>query len=57
MTFDLVRLGWPNFAVVAALAVLPILSLTTATDTRPKVTETETAVRSAMLDTGTDASE
>ena len=55
MTFDLVRLGWPNFAVVAALAVLPILSLATATDHRPIAMET--VVRSAMLDFPNGATE
>jgi hypothetical protein len=27
MSFDLMRAGWPNMVVVAALAVLPLVSL------------------------------
>ena len=27
MSFDLVRLGWPNMAAILALALLPILTL------------------------------
>jgi hypothetical protein len=29
MTFDLMRLGWPNLVAVVALALLPVVSLTT----------------------------
>jgi hypothetical protein len=27
MTFDLMRAGWPNMVAIAALAVLPLVSL------------------------------
>ena len=57
MAFDLVRWGWPNLAVVAALALLPILALTAATDSRPQAPAAETAMRSAMLAAGEPASE
>lgn len=30
MTFGLVRLGWPNTAAILALAIMPIVALTTA---------------------------
>jgi hypothetical protein len=30
MSFDLVRLGWPNMVAIAALAVMPILAMATA---------------------------
>ena len=29
MTFDLVRMGWPNTAAILALAVMPIVALAT----------------------------
>ena len=39
MTFELVRIGWPNTAAVLALAVLPIVSLTTSAERRPEAVE------------------
>ncbi|MEA2980199.1 MAG: hypothetical protein QOF09_2022 [Alphaproteobacteria bacterium] len=35
MTFDLVRMGWPNTAAILALAVMPLVALATMTDVRP----------------------
>lgn len=35
MTFDLVRMGWPNTAAILALAVMPLVALATVTDRRP----------------------
>lgn len=35
MTFELMRMGWPNTAAIAALAMMPIVALTTITDRRP----------------------
>ena len=35
MTFDMIRLGLPNTAALAALAFMPIVALTTLTDPRP----------------------
>ena len=31
MTFELVRMGWPNTAAIVALAMMPIVALTTTT--------------------------
>ena len=31
MNFELVRIGWPNTAAILALALIPMVSLTTAT--------------------------
>jgi hypothetical protein len=39
MTFELVRIGWPNTAAVLALAVMPIVSLATSADPRPGTVE------------------
>ena len=35
MTFDLVRIGWPNTAAILALAMMPIVALATVADRRP----------------------
>lgn len=35
MTFEMVRFGWPNTAAILALAVMPIVALTTVADRRP----------------------
>ena len=37
MTFDLVRMGWPNTAAILALAVMPIVALASPTGPRPYV--------------------
>ena len=34
MTFDLVRMGWPNIAAILALAVMPVVALTAAPERR-----------------------
>jgi hypothetical protein len=41
MTFELVRIGWPNTAAILALALMPVLALTAATDRRPNVIASE----------------
>jgi len=42
MTFDLIRLGWPNTAAILALAMmLPIGALTTAADRRAAAVQIE----------------
>ncbi len=43
MTFDLIRLGWPNTVVVAALAILPIVTLSMAAATRPPANAAQVA--------------
>jgi hypothetical protein len=35
MTFELVRAGWPNTAAILALAIMPIVTLTVATERHP----------------------
>ena len=37
MTFDMVRLGLPNTAALVALAIMPVVALTTLADPRPPV--------------------
>ena len=44
MTFELIRMGWPNTAAIAALAMMPIMALTVTTDRRPHAAPTELAV-------------
>jgi hypothetical protein len=34
MTFDLVRVGWPNTAAILTLAIMPVMALTTPPDRR-----------------------
>jgi len=41
MTFELVRAGWPNTAAIVALAILPVVALTTLTDPRPAIGQVE----------------
>jgi hypothetical protein len=43
MTFELVRIGWPNTAAVLALALMPVVALTAATDRRPNAIAIERA--------------
>ena len=43
MTFEMVRIGWPNTATIVALAIMPIVALTTATDRRPSAVQVEPA--------------
>ena len=35
MTFEMVRLGWPNTAAILALAVMPVVALTSVVDRQP----------------------
>jgi hypothetical protein len=35
VSFNLVRIGWPNTAAILALAIMPLLVLTAAPDRRP----------------------
>ena len=41
MTFDLMRIGWPNTAAILALAIMPIVALTTVADRRPAAAQVE----------------
>ena len=43
MTFDLVRIGWPNTVAILALATMPIVALTTAAERRPVAAQIEAA--------------
>ena len=43
MTFDLVRIGWPNTVAILALAIMPIVALTTAAERRPMAVQIEAA--------------
>ena len=48
MTFDLVRLGLPNTAALVALAIMPVVALTTLTGPRPAVGPVEQAEAAAI---------
>ena len=39
MTFEMVRLGWPNTAALLALAIMPIVALTTVAGSRPEIAQ------------------
>ena len=41
MNFDLIRVGWPNTAAILALAMMPIVALTTATNRPAAAVQTE----------------
>ena len=41
MTFDMIRLGWPNTAALVALAIMPVVALTTLADPRPAAGQVE----------------
>jgi hypothetical protein len=41
MTFDLVRIGWPNTAAILALAIMPVVALTAGEDRRPASAQVE----------------
>ena len=41
MTFDLIRVGWPNTAAILALAIMPVVTLTTAADRHASAVPTE----------------
>ena len=41
MTFDVIRLGLPNTAAIVALAILPVVALTTLADPRPAAGQVE----------------
>ena len=41
MTFEMVRLGWPNTAAILALAVMPIVALTAMADRRPQTAQVQ----------------
>ena len=51
MTLELVRIGWPNTAVIVALAAMPVIALTTPPPPRPAAIEAgqiEPATKSAV---------
>ena len=41
MTFDMIRLGLPNTAVLVALAIMPVVALTTLATPRPAAAKVE----------------
>ncbi len=41
MTFDMIRLGLPNTAALVALAIMPVVALTTLADPRPAAGQVE----------------
>ena len=41
MTFDMVRLGLPNTAALVALAIMPVVALTTLATPRPAAAKVE----------------
>jgi hypothetical protein len=41
MTFDMIRLGLPNTAVLVALAIMPVVALTTLAGPRPAAGQVE----------------
>ena len=41
MTFNLVRMGWPNIAAILALAIMPVVALTTVPEPRPAAAQLE----------------
>jgi hypothetical protein len=41
MTLDLIRLGLPNTAALVAMAIMPVVALTTLTDPRPAAAQVE----------------
>jgi hypothetical protein len=43
MTFDMIRLGWPNTAALVALAIMPVVALTTLGAPRPVAGHVEQA--------------
>ena len=47
MTFGLIRAGWPNTAAIVALAMMPIVALTTVEDRR------STSVRADRIEPAT----
>jgi hypothetical protein len=40
MTFEMMRLGWPNTAAILALAAMPLVALTTIADQRSDIVQT-----------------
>ena len=51
MTFDMIRLGLPNTAALVALAIMPIVALTTLTDPRPAAAQVEQVEPAAICQT------
>ena len=43
MTFELVRIGWPNTAAILALALIPILALTVSPAPKSEAAQTAAA--------------
>jgi hypothetical protein len=48
MTFNLIRFGLPNTAALLAMAIMPVVALTTLTDSRPAAAQVE-QVESAAI--------
>lgn len=51
MTFDLVRIGWPNTATILALAIMPVVALTASVDRRPAAAQFERSEAAAICQT------
>jgi len=51
MTFDINRLGLPNTAALVALAIMPVMALTTLADPRPAVALIEQAEAATICQT------
>jgi hypothetical protein len=56
MTFDLVRMGWPNTAAILALAVMPVVALASATGPRPSNVQVEQIEPAAICLTAAECS-
>ena len=56
MTFDLVRMGWPNTAAILALAVMPMVALASASGPRPNNVQIEQVEPAAICLTSAECS-
>jgi hypothetical protein len=54
MTFELVRMGWPNTAAILILAVMPVIALAAPADLRPQAIQARQIEAAAVCPT-TDA--
>lgn len=50
MTFEMVRIGWPNTAAILLLAAMPVIALTTTTDLRSQAGQIEAAAVCQTVD-------
>jgi hypothetical protein len=54
MTFELVRLGWPNTAAILALAVMPVVALSSASNSSTGAARVRPAETAAFCPAVTD---